>query len=99
MSSPIRLTFSGGAFAELLTLIPQLRLVTICKARGGREFLFYCGKLFGGPSAQECLEELLDQTESFAEILSSDCLEDLLQDATPINGLILEFFRKKDEKK
>jgi hypothetical protein len=98
MSAPIRLTFSGGALAEILTLIPQLRPVTLCKTTAGFEFLFYDGKLLGGPSAQERLADLLGQIEASAEILSGDRLEDLLQDATPIHGLIIDFFRKKDEK-
>lgn len=101
MSSPLRLTFSGGTLAELLTLIPQLRPATLCKTSEGIQFLFYYGMLLGGPSDHERLTEVLEQPEASAEIFSSDRLEDildLLKDLMSVHGIILALCRKKDEK-
>ena len=99
MPAPIRLIFSGGPIAELLTIIPQLRRVTFCSIGEDSAFLFYQGFLLGGTMTEDRLARLLEQPEASAEIVSSDRLDDLVEDAPSINNIILDILRKKDEGK
>ena len=95
--SPIRLTFAGGQLTELLALVPLLRRTTLCTTKGGFAFCFYQGCLVGGEVIEQQLIRLLDEPEATADLVSSDRLDDVLQGAVTIQGLLMDFAQRKDE--